>query len=167
MSAANGKIAKTLAAVGAPSPSPGGGNLAAVGLKAERIARWILEYGDMGGEKDEDVDVDETGVSWNNRGGGPPNENVLHKRITGSFAKEGYDPGRHLPPIYIRCRSDGTITKLLTHNNAFSKGRASFPRIFEKRMRLASLAGSHLSIAFRCCKPVSYTHLTLPTICSV
>ena len=62
-----------------------------------------------------------------NRGGANPNAQTLHFKILGSFYKDGYDSGRHLPPIVVRCSSDQSRKNLVEHNLRYSEGRPEFP----------------------------------------
>ena len=96
------------------------------------------------------LDPDSIGVSPENRDGADPYQQVLHARLTTSFANDGYDPTRHLPSIVVHYRSDEGRKALLGSNERFTEGRCGFPRIYEEKMKYGTLALSHFTLAVRC-----------------
>ena len=94
---------------GALKPPPNG-NFEALGKLGHEVAAFLIEHrepSDDGGRPElVRIPPDEVGVCPRNRGGAAPNLQVLHKRLTASLKKHGYDPSRHLPCIVIHYKSE-------------------------------------------------------------
>lgn len=114
----------------------------------QRVAEYIKQYRET--DFPLELKPHQVGVHPANRGGADPNIQVLHHKVLASFAKDGYDPSRHLAPIVVRCSSEKGKADLQAHNCRFTDGRTGFPSVDERNMEFGSLAGSHLTLAFRC-----------------
>ena len=81
-----------------------------IGKLGHEVAAFLIEWREQPEDGEPPVLVrifpDEIGVCIRNRGGAPPNLQVLHRRITTSFQKHGYDPSRHLPCIVVHYTSE-------------------------------------------------------------
>jgi len=134
--------------------APANANREALGKLGHEVATFLQEWRELSedGEPPALVRIppDEVGVCPRNRGGAPPNLQVLHKRITASFEKHGYDPSRHLPCIVVHYKSEKGRKDLVSFNQKWSEGRVGFPKVNPKKMRYGTLAGSHLTLAVRC-----------------
>jgi hypothetical protein len=133
----------------APLASPAAPGLAEeAGKLGQRVAEYLKTYREH--DSPFELKPHQVGVHPANRGGADPNIQVLHHKVLASFAKDGYDPSRHLAPIVVRCSSEQAKANLQAHNRRFADGRTGFPSVDEKHMEFGSLAGSHLTLAFRC-----------------
>ena len=120
-------VSKTLAAVGAPTAPPTA-NKEVIGKLGHRVATRLTTF-----REEPDVvnlQPDEVGVAPANRRGAHPNLQVLHERITASFAKDGHDPSRHLAGIVVHYKSEAGRKDLVEYNQSWSEGRSGFPHSF-------------------------------------
>ena len=112
--------------------APANANREALGKLGHEVAAFLQEWRELSedGEPPALVRIppDEVGVCPRNRGGAPPNLQVLHKRFTTSFKKHGYDPSKHLPCIVVHYSSDKGRKDLVNFNLKWSERRVGFFR---------------------------------------